>query len=650
MLTHVYRYGPSRQRIWKGFVVTGQQPRQILSQVLKEWTASRPAALDLRADPRFPINIWLDTGLVWLHTPYARAQCFSQLAAATQRLTQLVRNAGGQLLPNAVRLSTTARWEEFLCGDRHILETFDDSEKEVYCNLLRVHLPVLIALTGRAGVSPAGVEPIASRRLADSSHHLAARYLTSVSPRHLQRVVQCLRRDQGVGRLELLDVCPTTENDYSGVEVRFTDGQMLLNSVRAQSILYQALLIKARRLTRNGRRIGNMRQSLVERNRARAITDGLQARFEAEGTNRDERRPSKAPLQTGQNAKGADERERNRAGFILARDAALMLFEELAAEFHVLEVEFAEIAPLVMGAGLRAIGLPAIQNESDMMREWLGQGRTQGFDVLSHIPGMMSQFVPDKDDALTVLNKQRFGRAGEHLQRWWELTLKAPVGSSSESRAPSKSRKDQRPQVPQERRAERERRHGDRGGEQPAQSYGATSPQGQRQRAGQGQGEQDESARRAAVELLATLRSLGSTDSKAECAAALLAFRRSSGSTSLNRAARALSPPEAVELGHLLESMLTQPHVADAPSFGWDAQACRSACEEAGRERLATLLLRAPAEHEKRLHDVAHRMTREVPRGMTAFFLHRQSYNVGGEGLAGVRLVLALNASGGGAS
>jgi hypothetical protein len=244
VLTHVYRYGPSRQRILKGFVVSGEQPLAIASRVVKQWPAA--STFNLVTDSRFPNSIWIDTGFVWLHTTQARSTLFRGLAEASRTLAESVSKAGGKLLPNAVRTSASEPWTKYLCSDRHFIETIDDSEKEVYCNFLRQQLPVLIALTARAGVSAQGVEPVASRHLADSSHHLAARYLASVSPQHLARVVQCLRRDQGVGRIELLDVCPVANDDESGVEIRFTDGQMLLTSVRAQALLYQALLINAR--------------------------------------------------------------------------------------------------------------------------------------------------------------------------------------------------------------------------------------------------------------------------------------------------------------------------------------------------------------------------------------------------------------------
>ncbi|MBC8029041.1 MAG: hypothetical protein H7Z16_02935 [Pyrinomonadaceae bacterium] len=645
MLTHVYRYGPSRQRILKGFVVAGQEAERIVSRVVKEWPASLSGALNLSADARFPTNVWLDTGLVWLHTPQARARHFSQLAESARGLAQSVTKAGGKLLPNAIRLSTSEAWESYLCSDRHLLETFDDSEKEVYCNLLRVHLPVLIALTGRAGVSPQGVEPVASRHLANSSHHLAARYLASVSPQYLQRVVQCLRRDQGVGILELLDVYPLADNGENGVEIRFTDGQILLSSVRAQALLYQALLIKARRLTRSGRRIGNVRQSLVERNRGRAITDGLQARLEVEVRKLDEGRGPRTSTQTRQ---GTTRGERNPKEFLSAREAALSLLEELASEFHVLEVEFAEIAPLVIGAGLRAIGLAGLQNESDLMREWLRQSHAQSYDLLSRLPDMVYQFSPGQDDALTALNKLRFGQSTERLQRWWELMLKTSARSESLS---LRSRVDHSSEKVTERSVARDGRRGDRAPrEQYSNSSRSESAEGGKSQEHRAEGpaqqrNQQELLTRAATELLKGLRQLGTTATKSEYSSALIAFQRTGRSSSLNRAAAVLPAADAEELGRLLEHILINPHVSDEPARGWDGPACRSACEQARREGLATVLLRASVELENRLRDKALRMAQERPTGIGAFFLQRQNYDVGGEDLTGVRLVLVRTVS-----
>ena len=77
-------------------------------------------------------------------------------------------------MPSAVRLTKGRPWHDFLCGDGHFLETLDDTEKEVFSNLMREQTPLLIALTGRAGVEPEGVEPLdpaVSRTVVSISRH-----------------------------------------------------------------------------------------------------------------------------------------------------------------------------------------------------------------------------------------------------------------------------------------------------------------------------------------------------------------------------------------------------------------------------------------------------------------------------------------------
>jgi hypothetical protein len=318
--------------------------------------------------------------------------------------------------------------------------------------------------------------------------------------------------------------------------------------------------------------------------------------------------------------------------------------EELASEFHILEVEFAEIAPLVIGAGLRVIGLSGLQNESDLMREWLRQSQTQGFDLFNRLPEMVYQFSPGQDDALTALNKLRFGQATLSLQRWWELILKTAVQSRSES-ASLKPREARSPERATERLVGRDSSRDD-GSPQEQYSSGRRSGSAEEGRSQQHYGERSVRQKdqneltQAATELLEALRCLGTTATKSEYSSALIAFQRTGRSSSLNRAAAVLPDPEAEELGRLLEHILINPHVSDEPARGWDATACRSACEQARREGLATLLLRASVELENKLRDKALRMTQERPPGIGAFFLQRQNYDVGGEDLAGVRLVL----------
>ncbi|HEX7676859.1 MAG TPA: hypothetical protein VF713_01960 [Thermoanaerobaculia bacterium] len=419
MLTQIYRFGPSRQQILKGFVVFAPEPKRVLLQAL----ATLPGAqADIRINARESHCVWVDTGMTWLHTAHARRACLSQLARRVQELARHVQEAGGQLLPSAIRPTPNERWKQLVCGDQHILETIDDNEKEVYCNLIREYLPLLIALTGRTGAGPEGIEPHASRRLSDSGQHLAARYFASVSPRHLDRVLQCLRRDEGVGRLELLDIRPIPGNDdgSGSVELRFTDAQILNSSTLAHAMLYQALLIRARRLTRNGRRVGNIPQSLIAHNRSRAIADGLQARFEDDDRGR-----------------AAKEKSKSRGRFVAAREKLLELLEDLLPEFQALEAEFAEIAPLVVGAGLRLMGHAGLQNENDMLRYLHRQGKVQGAELAALMGRMATGGVLPNEDPITAINRQLFESPYQRLRRWWTLILANPT--PKRARAPERT-------------------------------------------------------------------------------------------------------------------------------------------------------------------------------------------------------------------
>ena len=71
MLVQVYRYGPSRQRIVKGYVIDGAS--KPVSSQLRALKCHQ--SIQLRFDVRAPNAVWLDTGMVWLHTAAARAMC-----------------------------------------------------------------------------------------------------------------------------------------------------------------------------------------------------------------------------------------------------------------------------------------------------------------------------------------------------------------------------------------------------------------------------------------------------------------------------------------------------------------------------------------------------------------------------------------------
>lgn len=428
MLTKVYRYGPARQAILKGYVVAGSEPEKIAEQVVSRQASllRRGTGVSLRASPRQANVIWFDTGFIWLHTPGARAARFAELGEAVGAVASSVRQAGGLLLPNAVRTLNAGSWKPFLCSDQHLLQTSGELETASLCNLLRLQLPVLVALTGRAGAAPEGVETLGSRRLSDSTHLHTPHYLLSASPQHLKRVTECLRRDEGVSGLEFLDVYPVADGDGVGshVEINFNDGQMLLSTVRAHALLYQALLIRARRRASDEQFIYPADQRVLRRNRARAIADGMQAQFEDEPDDSDEPRLASGRQRNAGSAHGrqdaavAAQKRRRRASLVL-----LEVIEQLQYEFQVLEADYSEIAPLVQGPTLRRLGRASLQNENDLLRSIHRRCKGQPDNFVYTVAGTVQ--AQQEEAGLCTLNEHLLpGPAGE-VKYWWGQFLRA---------------------------------------------------------------------------------------------------------------------------------------------------------------------------------------------------------------------------------
>ena len=226
-------------------------------------------------------------------------------------------------------------------------------------NLLRSHVPTLIAMTGRP-VATAGVtrDRIGSRWLAASPSHLAARYLASTAPQHLERVKVELRRHDGIARLDRMDIVPDFADDGSPVViVRCIDAAPSLATARAHALVLAALALRARRLVRDGKRVGNVPQRTLEENRARAIADGLRARFvldEAPGRNRH-----------GEGRAGHGEAREPR--MVGARDAIRWLLQDLCAEFSNLEAAAEELAPVILPVELPQLGLRRVASDGELL-------------------------------------------------------------------------------------------------------------------------------------------------------------------------------------------------------------------------------------------------------------------------------------------
>jgi len=414
-LVKVYRNGPTRQRITKGYLIHSDQPN-VAQEIARSWSQTSPTGLKLSWSPRRPNQILAGTELQWLHNRQARQQVASLFAETVATLEREVQRKGGELLPNAFRASQSSSWTSAVTGDEHFIATNSDVEREVSCNLFRLYSPALIALSGRSGFTSTGKEGIASRRLSISTEHFGARYFASVSPRHLGRVTHELRRQSGISRIDMLDVAPESDDspEGQGLKVRCIDGQILISSSIAHALLCQAIALRARRIVRDGRRVGAAPQPFIDDNRARATAFGLNARFEVERQTRPgQRQGRETPV------------------FRSAGDAVLDMIAELIPELQTLEADYDEIAPLVLGLSLRGMGLAGIRNENDLLAVTLPNGATWP-KVAERLRGWREEERSSATNSLRTANEQRYGAAAKHVHDWWRTLLHQPTGSSSD--------------------------------------------------------------------------------------------------------------------------------------------------------------------------------------------------------------------------
>ena len=429
MLTKVYRCGPGRQALAKGYVVHGDAADSVVANVVAPGSPVVRFAESLGCVVRRAENaktgLQIDTGLRWLLDADSRRLCQDQLLGVYQELDAFVRKSGGTLLPNAVRLKRETPWRETAVGDEHRFEIRDPVEHEVFVNLVRQELP---ALTGRAGFGPRGVEDTGSRRLLDSRHHLTARYFATVSPRHLSHLRRYLLRAEGVRRLDRLDVDPSvdlaaTENGEgcNAVRLRFVDGQVMIETAIAHALLFQALFIEARERARAGGRIGNPPQRKIERNRAAVVAHGLRGRI---------------AIDAGPTPRGKGKRlgnTRREPQWVPARDVILALIERLEYGFQVLETTWEELAPLVLGTSLRSMGVLAAQNESDLLR-WEAANCVGPIDPHR----VLDALAHAKSDQHPLLAHQvgRFPAKVEEVRSIWEgfLDVNAAISRNTSGR------------------------------------------------------------------------------------------------------------------------------------------------------------------------------------------------------------------------
>jgi hypothetical protein len=428
-LTRLYRLGPTAQRVRKGYVLVGAA--NAVRQLLDDTSRRSPAnGVVIESSSVSPRAVVLDTGWRWMHDKPARERVRSDLVEAVASLSALAAKKGCTLLPNAVRPHGEPTWQDWLVGDDHQIAMLDDVEREVATNYFRKFAPVLVAITGRAGID-GGTEPLGSRRLAESGEHLATRYLASTSARHLSLVETELRRTTGIRDLRTMDVhplgAPNPGSDIPSFVVRCVDGQAFVSTTLAHAILMQALAMAARRLTRSGRREGNFDHRLLERRRSAAILQGIDARVDSEPPERD-RKAQNPPIRKGRVSLGV---------------LAVELLDELMFELGTLEVSFGEIAPLAAWSSLLAdSALP--RTETELLARMISTTGTDSAPAAAALVADPHQHAPEKVLEFSAMDAAVLGKIGTA----WEAALTAPPPTERRRRPVARvtpsTRRDQR--------------------------------------------------------------------------------------------------------------------------------------------------------------------------------------------------------------
>lgn len=384
MLVALYRSGPLRQRLAKGYTVVSRSGGQaddqlrarasitarLLSQPPRLPVLPTGSALVLRGGERSPATLWIDTGRVVLHDPATRSTVAAALAEAVAVVAEQVGRAGGLLMPSGWSAGGAGDPALRMCADLHSLEVIGDVQRELTCNLVREYSPALIALTGRQLHGPDGVSTRGSARLSKATDQVATRYIASFSPRHLDRVRAGLRRSERLARLEAMDVNPLGEpglDAHDDVTLRLFDAQVSVSSAMAHALLAQAISMRVRDLEREGQRVRSAAQPMLERNRSQAVAHGLAAEF-------DVARRTDTGKGGGRSTGSRPARSRPApAGRpVPAGRAVSDMLRELLPYFRQLDATADELAQLFLGLELTGgpTGASFVRNENDLLAAW----------------------------------------------------------------------------------------------------------------------------------------------------------------------------------------------------------------------------------------------------------------------------------------
>lgn len=577
-LVALYRSGPLRQRIAKGYSVYVPEngPGRGAAELVAALLANPPllpagpsgGPYCLRGSARISTALWIDTGRVSLHDRAARAHAAGALAASVAQVAAEVHRRGGLLLPTG--------WQQQpdptagLCADLHSAEVLSPVQRELLTNLVREHTAPLIALTGRQLYGPGGVAPGGSARLSRSFDQVSTRYLDSCSPEHLERVRTRLRQEERVGRLEAMDVSPlgVPEADADGdVTLRLFDAQVTVAATVAHALLVQALSMWSRDLERTGRRVRQVPQSLVEQNRARAVAHGLAAELRVDQGKRVEGPPRTQP----------------------AGRAVRALLGELLPYFRQLDATVDELAPLFIGVELAesAAASGFVRNENDLLTRWHTDDRT------ALAPERLTQGLATPDwlttDHLSAANRALKPGSWAAARIWLTDRVTEPA-----------PQRDQKPhQKPHQ-------KQGPRKNEKPESRHKPHRP-----------------APLTADQLLDRI---AESDIPApEVLDALRSYCRTGGALDLTRPLRSRGRDEARALRRVLRPQAGQRIRCEEPLSSWDDTAAAGAIRTAGERGVALLHWDLPAQDRAKVRDSLRRMGR-APGGVRHILLTDTTY------------------------
>ena len=412
MLVSATRVGATQQTLSKGYQVVDDRnleaPSPELIQQAVRVYESIGAAPKIQFNPSRPTLVWFDTGFCWMGSRMQRDQVFADLREGVGEAVKILANSGLRLLPNAVSANPRAAQRSHLCGDFHSFLTGSDAEREIFCNLIRDYSATLIAVSGRSVFANDGIGRIASARLQSSNRHYAARYFPSVADKHIGKIAKELRRAEGISRIDLLDVVPFVEGQArSAPVVRLIDGQATLEYARAHAILLQAIMLRARRMAKEGRRVGAEPQKFISQNRSNAIMRGLRAGI------------SKEISRTGRDGK----RERYTQNSV---DAFVDMLDDLTYELKTLNVSIEELGGLVQGIQLRRKGYSAIRTENDFLGYLKEVAITNKNAPIRELSKLFDYFFLE-DHPVYDTNARAFPEQNAELGALWDRALNSTV-------------------------------------------------------------------------------------------------------------------------------------------------------------------------------------------------------------------------------